>query len=613
MKKISILLFLTLMCLCKTKAQSILPSINDEYCPFTNYTFSVSGVPGTVNSVTPFLSSCVVVNIVSFGNGFVNFVGRFDDNNSKQTFRINYTEASGAVKTYDAVFKKIKSLLFSTSNSGTVITPNLSSINSPICQITNHSISFNNIQFYTEFEIPSLPLFGSIATYEYLLPVGWQLNGSTSTGVWQAGSNSVTITSNLSGGDGGSLQIRAVNPCFPSLVKGAIKSIPINRNAPTYSLSPSNLQITCGNLTPVTFTVNQSGASIGAVSYSWNLGANNGWSYLGAPAPASIVTSSNNSIVLTPVCGQTQNNVSASVTTNCLNVNTNVCGVTNVQANPIINGPNSVCSPFIPTTFSVSNIPCDAIVNWNASQSGIINLSTLNGPTTNATYSSTGTVTLTANILSASCGNFVRTFQILSGGRQVNTGVYTQPNGYATPRPFGTWVVFQSLFPGVPYDLTMDNSTTFVNFYASNGSYVNWTQTSSNSARIITNPGTNIEADLYSYNQCGQKISNHFYMRMDGMNRMSNNSLSSFDVSPNPASSFVQIGLSKNDDKIKSKIVGFTAIEIYDKMGIIKRQFKYNRGTLSTKIDVSNLVNDTYILRLFNGINWEEHKLLIVR
>lgn len=249
MKKISILLCLILVSLFKSKAQNISPSINNEYCPNTNIAFSVSGIPGTVNSATGFLSNCSVVSTTSLGNGYINFVGTFGDENSKKTFRINYTDANSNPQTYDFVFKKIKSLLYkNTAYTKNIINPTIPSITSPRCQITNHTISFDNIEFFTEFEIPTLPTFGSVTSYQYLLPVGWKLNnGGASDGVtWINGTNTAIVTSDQSNGVGGNVQIRGVNPCSPSLEKSAIKSIPINRPSPTLNIVGDNAICTSG-------------------------------------------------------------------------------------------------------------------------------------------------------------------------------------------------------------------------------------------------------------------------------------------------------------------------------------------------------------------------------
>jgi hypothetical protein len=56
---------------------------------------------------------------------------------------------------------------------------------------------------------------------------------------------------------------------------------------PTFTATFSPTSVLCGSSTPVTFTAAGSNIPAGAtVSYTWNLGANNGWLYNGSPAPA---------------------------------------------------------------------------------------------------------------------------------------------------------------------------------------------------------------------------------------------------------------------------------------------------------------------------------------
>lgn len=75
------------------------------------------------------------------------------------------------------------------------------------------------MQYGNPFESPEL-CYGSITTYEYLLPAGWQLNGFTSTGSnWIAGDNNETVTTNLLGGNAAQILVRPTNSCAITLAK----------------------------------------------------------------------------------------------------------------------------------------------------------------------------------------------------------------------------------------------------------------------------------------------------------------------------------------------------------------------------------------------------------
>ncbi|MFZ6025826.1 MAG: hypothetical protein ACOYVG_15395, partial [Bacteroidota bacterium] len=215
-------------------------------------------------------------NITSTGgNTTFNFRGKFRDVNINQVFRVSYTNTAGAGAIKDFEFKRIKSLFYNNTASCALIQPNQTTINAPSCQLSNFNISFNNIQWQTAFENPTL-CFGSITTYEYLLPNGWKLGTATSNGsTWLAGNNNVTITSNLIGG--GQIAIRPTNNCNSGLQNGQTpRYITINRtNTPVLKINGStSLTIYCGDAGAKTFTVENAGSCI--TSYEWQV-ANKGW------------------------------------------------------------------------------------------------------------------------------------------------------------------------------------------------------------------------------------------------------------------------------------------------------------------------------------------------
>lgn len=248
-------------------SQTITPVQSTEQCPGVNITFTVTIAANSIQSIQSKalnVNPTVVqqpFNITTNGaNKTFNFVGKFADYNNKQTFTVYYTNTSGVAATWDATFIKIKSLL--TANSFSQIYPTPTSIISAPCQITTHNISFSNVQYGNIFESPPIG-YGTISTFEYLLPTGWILNGVTSNGSnWIPGSNNVTVTSNLA--NGGSIQIRAVNPCDPALAKGQIASIPVSRPKPVISFS-GNQTVCTGN------TYISSNIPSWVTTYNWQL------------------------------------------------------------------------------------------------------------------------------------------------------------------------------------------------------------------------------------------------------------------------------------------------------------------------------------------------------
>lgn len=243
MKKIIILLLIAITTNNFLYSQkSISPNEGTEFCPLVNTTFTVT-IPLIKSGSTVTLSTIGTPNIItgvtgltSAANTTFTFVGRFSDDNNTQSFRVDFTKSDNTNDVAIFEFKKIKSLKFVSTPS--TINTNISSISSQICQITTHNLNFTNIRFGNGFDGSVAAYGNSITQYEYLLPTGWSLNGTPSTGSWVTSTNSVTIISDQTGGNGSSIQIRALNiDCGTSLSKSPIKYIPISRPEPSLSIS----------------------------------------------------------------------------------------------------------------------------------------------------------------------------------------------------------------------------------------------------------------------------------------------------------------------------------------------------------------------------------------
>jgi hypothetical protein len=233
MNRILTLMMLLFMTAASSLSQTISPAVDQEYCPGVDYTFTVT-VPGALTSVASWTNSPMVVSSAPPGSSTFNFVGRFQDANVTQVFRVFYTTSQGS-SSVDFEFKKIKSFFFTTTC--TFIYQNISSIESPPCQITTHNISFANIQYGNYTEEPDL-CFGTINNYEYLLPQGWSLGSTVSNGTtWIPGGNNVTVTSDLDHGNGSAILIRPASTCGAGLVNAVQRTIPIFRNGPLLRIS----------------------------------------------------------------------------------------------------------------------------------------------------------------------------------------------------------------------------------------------------------------------------------------------------------------------------------------------------------------------------------------
>ncbi len=184
-----------------------------------------------------------------------------------------------------------------------------------------------------------------------------------------------------------------------------IKSVTITETPPTaFKLTASNTSIPCGNAQPITFTITGTGVPQGAsLSYQFNVGTgNNGWLYNGTAAPSNI-TSSSNTLSLTPVCGSVLSSINATVSFNGTNYTTNSVNVSITQPNLSINGVTSFCSGS--NHYFINNLPCNATVSWSVSPYGIANLST-NGNTATLSQTGNGDVILQAAVNNVCAQNY---------------------------------------------------------------------------------------------------------------------------------------------------------------------------------------------------------------
>jgi hypothetical protein len=249
-QKIQILLVLLLIAGAAT-SQGISPSVNNEYCPGTNITFTVT-LPRIKDNTIPTVASwtntpIIVVGVSNLTNTSAQttftFVGKFRDVNIKQEFRVSYITDNDPNAYYVLTFKNIKSFFYGITASQTCLPLqiNQTSIQAPRCQITNHAISFSNIKWSVYGETPSY-CFGTVTNYEYRLPNGWSIGSNVSNGSnWIAGGNNVTVTSDASNGDGDYIHVRPVNTaCGTGFITGQEAVISISRPAAGLIINGSN-------------------------------------------------------------------------------------------------------------------------------------------------------------------------------------------------------------------------------------------------------------------------------------------------------------------------------------------------------------------------------------
>jgi len=315
MKKISLsFLFITFLA-GFVFAQTITPVPSDPVCPGIVYTFAVS-IPGKLPSVIGSTGSPMIVkpayNFKTNLSGTLttfNFQGQFQDVNDIQAFRVNFSFSDNTLTSVDFNYVKIKSLTIPLSSSiinpnPSIIYPNPTTVKVPICQVTSFAIIFNAVNYTMPFENPPA-IFGTVSNYEYQLPANWSIGPNISTGTnWIPGSNNVTVTSDLSTGNGFVIRIRPVNTaCAPGLRTGPEAYVAVSRPGPTLSISAVNNNAICiGN----TATYSMTGMSPGS-TVVWQLESTTNASIQGPNTNPTVIVKNNSG-------GNTFVNLKASVT-----------------------------------------------------------------------------------------------------------------------------------------------------------------------------------------------------------------------------------------------------------------------------------------------------------
>jgi hypothetical protein len=370
----------------------------------------------------------------------------------------------------------------------------------------------------------------------------------------------------------------------------------------TLSVSPATITTNCSNNTPQTFIVNNPNGISGIQSYTWALGqtgVSSGWLYNGSAAPTTITTSSN-SILLTPACRSRQSNISVSATLNGSSyAATNLVQVQNVPGILTISGTSVICSGS--ANYSVSNNSCGLPLAWSVSPTGIATLSCNNCNTTTLTRVSNGTVTLSASI--GSNNN-----NCSSGSKSVSVGGASQPTSitvnssdicdeyrFTTNQNLNatsfTWQFHKNpfsnneeVFPNLPY-------TTRLNIDQGNGSY---------------------NIGVTAVNACGS--SSIYYITTNITCGLSSQAIK---ISPDPTTGIVTVlstipALTQNTEISKvirgSKIYH---IKVIGQMGNLLKQFSYPSGITKTNIDLSSLKDGIYILQVYDNVSWTSKQFVI--
>jgi hypothetical protein len=657
MKKTLIFIMLLLLVGPLSAQYSITPSINNEYCPKVNYTFSVtiSGYSPTISPLTnaPSVISATYPTPSPSASTTFTFVANFQDINVDQTFRVNYKRQGLSDTITDITFNKIKSLYFPSNNPdcNPIIQPNQISITSPSCQINTHTISFTSLKWYSNSS--SAFCFGTVIDYEYLLPNGWKLGTITSNGIsWILGNNNATITSDLNSGDGINIQVRpSNNSCSASLAFGQSSNIQIKRN-PVFSIIPNSFQVPCGTSTTQTVTVNLSIPTGCTVTYNWALSNPYSYTYPGGGfVPQTFTTNTPTFTFVTPAISGILPSISVTPVYNGVSQPTLLCTASRTPIAPsqypgfAIVGGNVICPS---ATYSAINIPAGFTLHWYTSTYPYgSTIALIDNPTANPiniTSNGTGVISLIAE-LTNQCG---QTVSVTKSNISVGGGIPpTAINGYFTnylglsesihPSYYGCTQCVNNIQTATWSTVYISNSglsNTTWSVVQANGNWIPFNSTTGTPSLQLKIPAANTTAiyRLTNTNSCGSQTFDFVFFAKDRPYLLAATLGEVYNLFPNPAVDVITVqqlpnseqtassdtktaNKQKNNNNIAENLIQKTSIksiEIINLMGItqIKKVFSADNLKIVT-IPLNKLSNGIYLMKIFDGKEWKSEKFTV--
>ena len=230
---------------------------------------------------------------------------------------------------------------------------------------------------------------------------------------WANTINEATISGNISENQ---VQVSGSSIYLEFETSGSIKSsscsYPITKSLlPTFTLSPTSLNLVCGDTSAKTFAVTPANIPAGAnVTYQWNFSGWNG-----------TASSTMSSVSLTPNSGTSlPSTVSVTPFINGVAKPTMSCVVSRATFNPssVITGNLNLC-PSSTSTYTLTNLSSNS-VSWNSSNSSVASIGLASGSSVSVNGISNGSVVLTATITN-SCGQTAtKTFNINIGTANIS-------------------------------------------------------------------------------------------------------------------------------------------------------------------------------------------------
>jgi hypothetical protein len=369
--------------------------------------------------------------------------------------------------------------------------------------------------------------------------------------------------------------------------------------APVFTLNPNSSSIECGTSVTKNFVVTNVYSSPGTLSYDWNLGTtNNGWIYLGNPAPQTFTTTSPNISLTSSSSASNISNVSVTVKLNGSNYSTLNSTTTVTNSLPNFSLSNITTGLDCNNMTVKASLPLSSTITWTTTNGLLINgnaspYTTSYGNTVDI-YSPSGVSgSVSAQIGSGNCvkqaNNPVGYCPCLPWVSPNPTIIYA-PNFRSEPliaqvdeHPDGAWS-YQWYIDG---QLIAETSTGYL-----------WT----NSWPCMGNP-RNLEVVAVTY--CGRSETvnvGEIFLECWGY-RLQASNINTINLFPNPATNTIFVSLNNEDKHIKAlnKLNNISQIAIFDNLGIVKLRKVFANNSKQVQIDISKLNTGIYFIEVFDG------------
>lgn len=313
--------------------------------------------------------------------------------------------------------------------------------------------------------------------------------------------------------------------------------------------------------------------------------ANNGWLYNGSAAPQYISTGTTNTLTLTPVCGSVQQSVNVSVTANGNAYPANASVVSVTIPTFTIQGSQTLCSGT--QSYSIPDLPCNATVSWQSSNTNIATITASGNPATlTRVNNSNGVVTITATI--NTCGsNQVVPYQVGVGKAQPGTV---------------NILLFDPYMGKIPAEIDPVPGATSYKWYKNGVVQPGRVGTFANIGISETPCNINYNIAVEAVSSCGTSAAssaNVFYS-CDYL----------FTISPNPAQSMVSVSV-KETKKIQDGSGVIDEIRIYDSYGGLQKRLQHF-GTKRADFNISGIPSGRYLIEIRSG-KYKEYQQLIIQ